>query len=229
MAGDAPLPESPPATVPDPLPESPPKPAPTAEFNLTDPDCSRMRQGQGRGVRLSYNAQTAVDADSHLIVGARVSRNANDRNELAPTVASIPAALGVPGTVLADSGYINADHFETVAQRGSEPLVAMRGAGRPAAVEAEAAGASGRRRRQWRDPRLRAMERRMQEPDARQQSARRKCTVEPIFGTIKAAMGFRRFHLRGQDKVAGEWGLVTLAYNMKRMHKMGAGALLQAA
>lgn len=148
-----------------------------------------------------------MDAYSHLIVGVRVSRNANDRNELVPTMASIPAVLGTPDTVLVDSGYINAAYFAEVEQSGIEPLVAMRWTGRPADPESKTDG----RPRQWRKPRLRAMKRRMQEPEVRANSARRKCTVEPVFGMMRSHMGLRRFRLLGHDKVETEWMLTALA------------------
>lgn len=196
---------------------------PTDHHNFTDPDSRLMRHTRHHAVSQSYNAQAAVDTGSHLIVGARVSQNSNDRQELDPSVAAIPAALGKPGTVLADNGYASESQVETVRGRKIDVLVAT--------------GAEGRRRRhdlrpqppprkprQVRSQFLLDMRERLKSEAGRALYKLRQQTVEPVFGTIKATMGFRRFLMRGEEKVGAEWQLVALAYNLRRMHTIGASS-----
>jgi len=190
------------------------------QSNLSDPDSRLMRKSRHHEYRQAYNAQAVVDAEgSQLILGARISQCASDRNELGVNIAAIPGALGRPETALADNGYANGDEVESLAENGIEVLVAT--------------GAEGRRRRH--DFRPAQAEAPTKEPKAawlqamaaKLASARgqalyklRRQTVEPVFGIIKAVLGFTRFSLRGQGKVAGEWHLVALAYNCKRLHKL---------
>ena len=177
-------------------------------------------QEQAARDRQAYNAQAVVDAGgSQLIVGARVTNCASDRNELVADIAAIPAVLGRPATVLADNGYANGDEVAALAESDIEALVAT--------------GSSGRRRRydfrpaktevpvkkpkaEW----LKVMAAKLDSEEGRALYRLRQQTVEPVFGIIKAVLGFTGFSLRGLDKVAGEWDLVALAYNCKRLHKL---------
>ena len=195
-------------------------PQPQAQSNLSDPDSRLMRRSKQHEYRQAYNAQAVVDAEgSQLILGARVSQCASDRGELLADIEAIPAALGEPERVLADNGYANGDQVERLAERGIEALVAT--------------GAEGRRRRHdfrptrapmpAKEPKaewLQAMATRLASEEGRALYQLRQQTVEPVFGIIKAVLGFRGFSLRGLDKVAGEWDLVALAYNCKRLHKL---------
>ena len=152
-------------------------------------------------------------------MGARVTNCASDRNELVADIAAIPAVLGRPTTVLADNGYANGDEVAALAESDIEALVAT--------------GSSGRRRRydfrpaktevpvkkpkaEW----LKVMAAKLDSEEGRALYRLRQQTVEPVFGIIKAALGFTGFSLRGLDKVAGEWDLVALSYNCKRLHKL---------
>lgn len=200
----------------------PPDPSPDAkaQSNLTDPDSRLMRKNKRCEYRQGYNAQAVVDADgSLLILSAGVSQCASDRNELVAAVTKIPGVVGQPGTVLADNGYANGDEVEKLARRGVETLVAT--------------GAEGRRRRHDFRPELPgkpakepkadwlvAMKKKMEGEEARSKYRLRKQTVEPVFGIIKNVLKFTRFSLRGLEKVRGEWELVALSYNMKRLHKL---------
>ena len=163
----------------------------------------------------AYNAQAAVDADgSQLVLGSRVSVCASDRNELVADVEAIPAALGAADRVLADSGYATGSEVSQLAGRGVEVLVAT--------------GAEGQRRRHDFRPEppepqadwIKSMQEKMALPEHRAHYRLRKQTVEPVFGIVKQAMGFRQFLLRGLEKVEGEWALVTLAYNCRRVHNL---------
>jgi hypothetical protein len=138
-------------------------------------------------------------------------------------VEGVPAELGTPSAVLADSGYVDADVFDTLQEHRIEPYV-------PPSRDA----AHQRRRHDFRpppkappktlrDPRLIRMRDKLDTDAGRAIYARRKQTVEPVFGIIKQAMGFRQFLLRGVDKVNGEWELVCLAYNVRRLFNLLPG------
>jgi transposase len=191
-------------------------PGPTDQVNLTDED-SRIMPVAGGGFAQAYNAQAAVATGSLLVVTNDVVQAANDKQQIAPTLdklAALGEALGSPETLLADSGYFSEANVEACAKARIAPLIAP---GRE------------RHHRSWKerfaaapqapdDPTtLQAMAHRLATPEGRQAYALRKQTPEPVFGIIKSVMGFRQFHLRGLEKVKGEWNLVTLAWNMKRM------------
>ena len=199
----------------------PPKEEPAAkqQINLTDADSGLMRKSKQHEYRQAYNAQAVVDADgSQLVLGARVSTNASDRRELVADVDAIPASLGKATGVLADNGYATGDEVAQLEQRGMEVLVATT--------------AEWRRRYDFRPPKaprpqrevradwIAAMRKKMMQPEKSARYRLRQQTVEPVFGIVKQAMGFRQFLLRGIDKVQGEWDLVTLAYNCRRLHTL---------
>ena len=200
----------------------PPKDTPedSAQSNLTDPDSRLMRKNKRSEYRQSYNAQAVVDAEgSQLVLGAQISQCASDRNELVRTVEAMPGQLEPPKHVLADNGYANGDEVGRLEGRGIEVLVATGTAGRrrphdlrPPSTESPAKEPVA----SW----LRQMQAKLEEPEHRARYRLRQQTVEPAFGIIKDAMGFRRFLLRGVEKVHLEWQLVTLAYNCKRLHRM---------
>lgn len=191
-------------------------PGPTDQVNLTDED-SRIMPVSGGGFEQAYNAQAAVATGSLLVVCNDVVQAANDKQQMAPMLdklAGLAEVLGRPETLLADSGYFSEANVEACAKARIAPLIAP---GRE------------RHHRSWKerfaaappapaDPTaLQAMAHRLATPEGRQAYALRKHTPEPVFGIIKSVMGFRQFHLRGLEKVKGEWNLVTLAWNMKRM------------
>jgi transposase len=199
----------------------PPSSTPDAneQVNMTDEDSRIMRKSKKSEYRQAYNSQATVDADgSQLVLASDVTNCASDAGELLPGVKSVPEELGSPTEVLADSGYVNADVFDQLRNDGVEPYV-------PPSRDA----AHQRRKHDFRpskdvpakplnDLRLRRMRAKLDTDAGRAMYAKRKKTVEPVFGIIKEAMGFRQFLLRGLEKVRGEWGLVCLAYNFKRLH-----------
>ena len=145
------------------------------------------------------------------MVGQRVRQSASDSGELA----AVPEELGRPAAVLADNGYANGTQVAQVEAHGIEAYVA------PAA--------EGRRRRNDFRPEsdkepqadwLQAMAQKLAGDEGRAKYKLRKQTVEPVFGILKAVLGFRRFTIGGLGKVCGEWTLVTLAYNCKRLHRL---------
>ena len=199
-------------------PPAPPEagPRPKDQINLTDPDSAIMPVAGG-GFEQCYNAQATVTADSLLVVTADVVQAANDKREIEPALAALarlPEALGTPESLLADSGYFSQANVEACADADIAPLIAQarehhhlswrdRFAEAPPAPE---------------DPTpLEAMRHRLGTPEGRALYALRKQTPEPVFGIIKSVMGFRQFSLRGLEQVKGEWNLVTLAWNIKRM------------
>ena len=195
-------------------------PAPTAQTNLTDADSGLMRKNKRSEYQQAYNAQAVVDADgSQLVLGARISQCASDRRELVADVAAVPEAVGVPDEVLADNGYATEAEVKALTDRGMEVLVAVGGGDR-------------RRQHDFRPesedalpkeptaPWLVAMQAKLAQAEHRASYRVRQHTVEPVFGIMKHAMGFRHFLLRGHDKVTGEWQLLALAYNCKRLHNL---------
>ena len=196
----------------------PPTAGPRAkdQYNFTDPESRIMKNSTNKGFDQHYNVQVAVDQDSRLIAGHTVSNHVNDQEEAIPTVDAIPAELGKPEAAALDNGYWSPANVEELNARGIEPYIAT---GRDS------------HHLSW-------QERFAQEPEAPPQDASlivkmayklkteigkhiyglRKSTVEPVIGIIKETLGFRQFSLRGMLAVAGEWCLVCLAYNLKRLH-----------
>lgn len=200
------------ARVPPEPPEPPDlTPPPTMQHNLTDPD-SRIMPDAGTFSQ-AYNAQASVDTTTMLIVGQHVTQKTNDKKELLPALAAIAPAYGVPEATLADTGYYSA---ENVAKSSVDVYIAPgKTKHRRSLEERLKAPATG-------DPPegatpAEAMRHKLDTEKGRALYRLRKMTVEPVFGIIKSAMGLRQFLLRGAEKVRGEWGLVCLAYNLKRM------------
>lgn len=212
-----------------PVPKPPDEtPKPGEQINLTDADAHLMRKSKRESYTQSYNAQAVVDAGgSQLIVGQRVSTCASDANELEPALESIPAVLGTPATALADCGYVNRDAFERVDANATAPQLYV-------SVHREDAHAERhydyrpperiKRPKTITDPVLTAMAQKLSSEEGKKIYCLRARTVEPVFGIIKHALGFRQFLLRGLKQVSGEWNLVCLAYNLKRLHTLSRAA-----
>jgi len=198
----------------------PPVPGPRAkdQYNFTDPESRIMKNPTNDGFDQSYNAQVAVDQDSRLIVGHSLSNHPNDKAEALPTVDAIPAEIGRPKAAALDNGYYSPATVEGLGARGVEPYVATgrephhqswqeRFAAQPDPPAAAA-------------PLIEQMAYKLRTEIGKLIYGLRKSTVEPVIGIIKDALGFRQFSLRGLVAVAGEWGLVCLAYNLKRLHTL---------
>ena len=140
-------------------------------------------------------------------------------------MASIPSQLGKPESVLADAGYVNGDAFDRLEKEGVEIYCSVHreDAHNERHYDFRPEKASGREVKEPTDERLVAMRDKLRTEKGKALYGRRNHTVEPVFGIIKAAMGFRGFSLRGKEKVSGEWTLVCLAYNLKRLHGMTEG------
>lgn len=206
-------------------PPKPPKDTPDddEQINLTDADSKLMRKTKRSSFTQSYNAQAVVDAEgSMLIVGQHLGAGAGDACEMEPALASMPDEVGRPEAALLDAGYVNADAIERVEATGVEVYMAVsREEGHTSRkYDFRPQTATTQRARDVTDPRLVAMKEKLSTEEGKRQYDRRTQTVEPVFGIIKHVMGFRQFLLRGLDKVRGEWSLVCLAYNMKRLHAL---------
>ena len=194
---------------------------PKDQINLTDED-SRIMPAAGGGFEQCYNAQAAVAAGSLLVVATDVVQAANDKQQVAPMLdklAALPEALGEPDALLADSGYFSAANVDACEAAGVEPLIAMRReTHHPSPAERFAAAPPAPE-----DPTpVEAMAHRLQTPAGKKLYALRKQTPEPVFGIIKSVMGFRQFMLRGLACVRGEWSLVTMTWNIKRLFALAA-------
>lgn len=199
-----------------------PDPAPKAsdQVNLTDEE-SRIMPVAGGGFDQCYNAQAAVDATTMLVIATGMTAASNDKEQVAPMLETLQTQATTKGQVtelVADTGYFSEKNIEACIDAGITPLIAVK------------------REPHYADWRLRhsepaqaladdatpveAMNHRLRTNDGRSIYALRKQTVEPVFGIIKQVMGFRQLSLRGLEKVQGEWTLVCLAWNLKRLAKL---------
>lgn len=199
----------------------PPKP-PTAgpsskdQINLTDEE-SRIMPVSGGGFEQSYNAQAAVDTNTMLVVAQAVTQDCNDKQQIKPMLEQLeqlPDSWGQTEALLADTGYFSASNVEACEQAGVDAYIATKREThhappmeRYSEPEALAEGATP----------VEKMRHKLRTRVGRARYALRKQTVEPVFGIIKSVMGFRQFSLRGLKGVTGEWSLVCLAWNLKRM------------
>jgi len=206
-----------------------PPPPPSGEpqdkdqYNFTDPESRIMKSSSSTGFEQAYNAQVAVDQERFLIVACSLSNHPNDKAEAEPTLAALPADLGTPEAAALDNGFWSEKNLAALEARHIEPYIAT-----------------------GREPHHMSWQERFAadpEPPAEDASPQvkmayklrteigqaiyrlRKCTVEPVIGIIKAVLGFRQFSLRGLDAADGEWALVCLAFNLKRMHTLALAAL----
>jgi transposase len=202
-------------------PPKPPEAGPkkTDQVNLTDED-SRIMPTSGGNFQQGYNAQAGVDMDSLLIVENHLTQQPNDKQQIKAALqnlVALPKALGSPEVLVADSGYFSEGNVKSCETQGITPYIAV---GRekhnlpleerfsepePLPLNADA---------------VVRMRHRLKTSQGKKIYAKRKSTVETVFGIIKEIMGFRRFLLRGINSVTGEWDLVCMAYNLKRMHSM---------
>lgn len=195
---------------------------PTAEprdkdqYNFTDPDSRIMKNGTNEAFDQHYNAQVAVTQDSFLIVANTLSNHPTDFGEALPTLDAIAPEVGKPQAAALDNGFFSAANIAGMEARGIDPYIAT---GRevchknwrayfteqPAAPTNDAS------------PTVK-MAYKLQSEIGQAIYRLRKCTVEPVIGIIKEVLGFRQFSLRGLAAATGEWCLVCLAFNLKRLH-----------
>jgi transposase len=201
----------------------PPASGPKAgdQVNLTDEE-SRIMPTSSGGFEQSYNAQAAVDTETMLVVAHNVSQAPNDKREITPIldkVQALPQGLGQVSTLLGDTGYFSAANVKACEAQGIEPMLSMKRDSHHIpvlqrfALDAPAPETD--------DPVVR-MAHRLRTKEGRVLYGLRKQTVEPVFGIIKRVMGWRQMSMRGLDRARGEWSLVTMAWNIKRLHVLRA-------
>jgi len=196
----------------------PPTPGPRDkdQYNFTDPESRIMKNSNNNGFDQHYNVQVAVEQDSFLIVSNTLSNHPNDYAEMEPTLDAVPPELGTPEAAAMDNGYFSEGNIMACEERDIEPYIA-----------------TGREphHRSWKDyfaelpapppedasPTVK-MAYRLRTEIGKAIYRLRKCTAEPVIGIIKEVLGFRQFSLRGLAAAAGEWCLVCLAFNLKRLH-----------
>ena len=188
------------------------------QVNFTDEESRIMLSTEG--FVQAYNAQAAVDLDSHLIVENHITQQANDKQQIEPALerlSEMEESLGKPEGLLADAGYFSEDNVNRCVAEEITPYISgsrqqhnisLEERFKPPLPFPEDAGA------------LAAMVHRLQTIEGKAVYAQRKSTVETVFGIIKEVLGFRRFHLRGLDAAQGEWNLVCMAWNLKRMYAL---------
>jgi transposase len=199
-------------------PPEPPTPGPRDQdqYNFTDPDSRIMKNSTNKGVDQHYNTQVAVDQVSFLIVANTLSNHPNDKGEAIPTLDAIPPAVGKPTAGALDNGYFSAKIIAQMEARGIDPYIAtgrepLHHNWRTYFAEQPAPPSSGA------SP-IEKMAYKLQTDIGHAIYRLRKSTVEPVIGIIKEVLGFRQFSLRGLVAAAGEWCLVCLAFNLKRLH-----------
>jgi transposase len=203
----------------------PPQPGPRDkdQYNFTDPESRIMKNSNNKGFDQHYNVQVAVEQDSFLIVANTLSNHPTDRNEAIPTLDAIPPQVGKPDAGALDAGYFSEHNITEMERREIEPYIAagrephykswrVRFAELPAPPPEDA------------EPKVK-MAYKLRTEIGQAIYRLRKSTVEPVIGIIKEILGFRQFSLRGLAAAAGEWCLVCLAFNLKRLHILLAGQL----
>ena len=183
---------------------TPGTPEPSAQRNFTDPE-SRIMLGRD-GFIQAYNGQAAVDGKHQIIVAHRLTQSASDQDGLLPLLDATAANAGrLPDEVSADNGFCSEANLAGLVERGVRGYVATGRAKHPAGGKSN----SG--------PLTVAMRRRLRQGGHRSRYRLRKHIVEPVFGQIKAARGFRQLLLRGIEKVTGEWALICTAHNLAKL------------
>jgi len=177
-----------------------------------------MKNSNNDGFDQHYNVQVAVDQDSLLIVAPSLSNHPNDKKEAKPTLEAISPKVGRPKAAALDHGDFSKANIAALEKLGIDPYIAT---GRES------------HHKSWRtffeqmpdmppedaSPKVK-MAYKLQTEIGKAIYRLRKCTVEPVIGIIKEVIGFRQFSLRGLTAAAGEWCLVCLAFNLKRMHTL---------
>jgi len=193
------------------------QPTEQAQYNFTDPE-SRILKGPDGFVQ-GYNTQIAVEPVFQLIVGQTVTQAANDKQQMVPLIEAIEAQSGQkPEEVLADNGYCSDENLKYLAKKRMEGFVAT---GKQKHGERRTPCQRGPLPREA--SRVERMERKLGTKVGAAVYATRKFIVEPVFGQIKQARGFRQFLLRGMEKVRGEWALICMTHNILKFHKICSG------
>ena len=191
--------------------KDPPRdPEAKAQRNFTDPDSRIMLDGATKSFVQAYNVQAAVDEHAQIIVATEVVQTAPDQGQLAPMVAAVRAAVGAPARVLADAGYYSEAAVLDPRCHGIELFIP------PQRIRRDDQVAPPCRPER---PTAVEMRRKLATPEGRAFYKRRKAIVEPVFGQVKEARGFRRFSLRGHANVRSEWRLIAATHNLLKLFR----------
>ncbi len=202
-----------PAQAPDPEQA---KPAAKAQRNFTDPDSRIMKDGATKEFVQAYNAQAVVDSTAQVIVVAAVTQAGNDKQQLAPMLQAVQEQMGVaPKQATADNGYFSEAAITDARLQGIELLVAPDRQKHREKVPATSGSAPANASV------VEKMRHKLHTPEGRAVYKMRKAVVEPVFGQIKEARGFRRFLLRGLEKVRAEWQLICATHNLLKLYCYG--------
>lgn len=189
------------------------------QVNLTDEE-SRIMPVKGGAFDQCYNAQASVDIESMMVLTTDVTTHTNDKKEIAPAIIEFEKLdddIAEVNNMLADTGYHSAENIELCLEHSISPLIACkREKHHPSPEERFSEPAPSP---EDATPFMCAAHR-LTTQEGKKLYAKRKSTVEPVFGIIKSVMGFRQFSLRGEEKVKGEWKLVNICWNIKRLHKI---------
>ena len=194
------------------IPAAPPsdEPDPKAQRNFTDPESRIMKSKDG--FVQAYNAQAAVDADSQVIVAVGLTQNGSDQGQLVPMVEKIEQNLDrKPAQISADNGYCSEANIAALAERNIEGYIAPGRAQHPTAKTSKVGGPLTQA------PLHKIGRKKIDDGGFESPYRLRKQVVEPVFGQIKQARGFRQFLLRGVEKVSAEWSIVCSAYNLLKL------------
>jgi len=188
------------------------------QYNFTDPESRIMKNSTNEGYDQHYNVQAATDQDSLLIVAHALSNHPNDKQEAAPTLDALSPAIGKPAAAALDAGYFSEANIAACQKREIEPYIAT---GRePHHLDWHTFFQEQPEQPADDDSPKVKMAYKLQTEIGQAIYRLRKCTIEPVIGIIKEVLGFRQFSLRGIKAAAGEWCLVCLAFNLKRMHTL---------
>jgi transposase len=194
------------------------KPEPKAQRNFTDPESRIMKDGASKSFEQAYNCQAAVDEESQIIVATNVTQQANDKQQLELLVEEIKknADGETPEKLSADNGYFSESNVEYLESEGVDGYIATNRQKHGEAPELAGCGRIAKdATKQYR------MTRKLRTKKGRETYSKRKQIVEPVFGQIKEARGFRRFLLRGLENVSAEWDLICLTHNLLKLFRSG--------
>ena len=204
-------------------PPQPPSPGPgdKDQYNFTDPASRLMKNANNSGFDQHYNVQVVVEHESRLVVGNWLCDQTNDKRAALPTIDTVPAQLGQPPAANLDTGYFSENNIAGLQARGIDPYIATGRSphhqgwrayflDKPEPLPGQASVKE-------------KMAYKLQTKIGKALYRLRKSTVEPVLGIIKEVLGFRQFSLRGLGQASGEWTLVCLAYNLKRLHTLQVG------
>lgn len=194
------------------------KPGSKAQRNFTDPDSRIMKDGASKSFEQAYNCQAGVDEGSQVIVAANVTQEPNDKQQVKPLVEEIKKNTNgdKPCKVSADNGYFSESNIEYLEDEGIDGFIAV---GRQKHGDVPEPARRGRIPKAA--TKQQRMSRKLQTKKGGEIYSKRKYIVEPVFGQIKEARGFRRFLLRGMQNVTAEWDLICLTHNLLKLFRSG--------